>query len=111
MNISYRDDVGVAFDLSTLKTKWVVRVPLGSIAVVQASRFGTWSTAVITIQKSLDGANPVALSPAVTLGPPSGSTVFSVITDRIACDGFEYLHISTSTSEASASCDVRVTAN
>lgn len=110
MNTSYREDKGIAFDLSTAATQWVVRVPKGETITVVATRFGTWSSGIITIKKSIDGVNPVALSPAVTLGPPGSSTVLAVATDKILGD-FDYLHLYPSTTEASASCDLRVSTN
>lgn len=108
MNHSYRQDKGTAFDLSTT-SEWVVPMNGDNVATVIAKRFGPWSTAVMTVRKSLDGVNPIALSTATTIGPPSGATVFAVgmsPSNDINVGGFNFLHVRVTTTEASASCDL-----
>lgn len=111
MRANYRNEKGVAFDLSTAASKWVVAIPGDNLVTVQAKRFGLWSSGIIKIERSLDGVNPVPLDTPVTLGPPSGATVFSIATAPIDSGGFGFLHLYPGNTEANAACDLDVFTN
>lgn len=78
-----------------------IKVEGDTSATIQLTNPGsvTWSSAVLTVRRSLDGKNPVARSPAVTISAV-GMTVVDVADDL-------YLHIDVTTAEA-ASGDVTI---
>lgn len=84
-NIRYTAE-GQAIPVGDAKTCTVQAVPAGN----------AWGTAVLTVKRSNDGANFVALESATTISAGGGMTAaFSV-------SGFAYLRVDVTTAEGSA---------
>lgn len=74
-----------------------------SVYSVQAVGEDTWSTAILSVERSNDGQNPVALETgATTLTSPG-------MTTALDCTGFGYVHVRLSVlASAAATCKVFV---
>lgn len=104
----YIADRGQWFDLNATSNRWSIPVRGYATATVHGVvREGTWATAVLTLKRSNDGLNSVALQDAdsdiTTLGPGNDQT------KRFATLGFDFLHIELTTVEGgTGSADLTV---
>jgi hypothetical protein len=85
-----------AFPLNQTGAELVYDVSTYATAAVQAVATGGWTTAVLTIYRSLDGVYVFPLSDPQTIGPSDG------ITDTIDVAGCNYLIVRATTLEGSA---------
>lgn len=83
------------FDLNDTNNeiRWDVRAY--AVAVIHALKESTWSTAVLTIERSIDGYNYVALETATTI-PAGGGMTATIDTSAIS-----FLRARLSTAEGS----------
>jgi hypothetical protein len=93
------------FDLNITENELVYDVSKYAIVSAHAvgPTSGTWGTAVLTIRRSNDGKNPVALETATTIGTGGGMTTAQ------DCTGYLFFHVCLTTNEGAAgSCEVIV---
>lgn len=82
----------VALDATGVELKFDVRAY--AVLSVQAVFSVGATTGVLTLYRSNDGANPVALATATTI------TTSATMTDAIDCTGFGYLHVRVTTADS-----------
>jgi len=93
------------FDLNVTENEYVYDVSGYAVGSVQA--YGpvggsSWGTAVLTIRRSNDGKNPVALETATTFSA-------SGMTNSIDFTSFKFLHVCLTTNEGAAGfCELTV---
>ena len=90
-----------AFDLNYTNNVWAVDVAKYSTATVQAEAVTTWTTAIITVQRSDDGINGYGLETALTIGPAS-TVVPPGMSTVIDVTGFKFLLLKLTTINGSA---------